>query len=80
MIINIDRTETIELYEEITSLSIEDYVYAKNKRSLTTFENDLELYIHVCHELMEDLIFLEEYELCSNLKKSLEKMSSLIDR
>ena len=26
MIINIDRTETIELYEEITS-SIEDYVY-----------------------------------------------------
>lgn len=75
----IDRFETISLYNEMISLSDEDFVYAKEKQSFTSFKNDLGLYIYVCRELLEDLILLEEYELCTEVKKLLNKMESSVD-
>lgn len=75
----INRLETISLYNEMMSLSNDDFNYAKENQSFTSFENDLGLYIYVCRELLEDLILLEEYELCAEVKKLLNKMESSVD-
>lgn len=76
----VNRFETISLCNEIISLTEEDFECALEMRSFDTFENDLRLYVYVSNDLMEDLIYLEEYELCAKLKKVLNKMESSLDR
>lgn len=74
-----NRFETIELFNELMSLDDKDILFAKNKSSFGKFKNDLELYIYVCDNLMEELITLEEYELCSDLKKLHDKLTESLD-
>lgn len=75
----INKIEVIELFEEITQLSDDDIQYAKENSSLSGYENDLELYISVAKGLFKDLEYLEEYELCHELKLFLNKVVTPVD-
>ena len=76
---NISVIEVMGLYDEMIKIQDEDIDFAKSKKSIPEFDNDLVLYYYICDSLLKDLTKLEEYELCSKIKILKEKIEHSLD-
>jgi len=76
---NISFIEVMGLYDEIIKIQDEDIDFAKSKKSIPEFGNDLILYLYICDSLLNDLTILEEYELCSKVNNLKEKIQRSLD-
>jgi hypothetical protein len=76
---NISVIEVMGLYDEMIKIQDEDIDFAKTKKSIPEFDNDLVLYYYICDSLLKDLTMLEEYRLCSKIKTLKEKIEYSLD-